>query len=294
MSEHTNPTTLQYHLYRDPQYSIAYMDDNIDRAKSRRRELADDPTVDVIGAEIEVNGTAVYHIYTKNDPEAYLEFGDEYESLDQWIESLSEDDFQFLQLVYDAFDGVLDTVEADDSELELYKRMEHRKLVSIPNEVEWKQSVATVGAELLSRFIQSHPMPNSNHRTAFGVVDRYFASYDASFAMPDTGEDQSWYQWAADYVFDSKRLITLRRKFRLLQRARECGYDSARRKDGAEIDLTAIDFSRDDQSSYYATKHNERTQEFIDRLLAKTGHEELQSTPDKGKSVFIDRLKAAD
>jgi len=294
MSEPGSPRTLQYHLSRDNQYSIAYIDDNIERAKSRREELEEDQTVSVIGAEIIMDGAPVYHIYTKNEPEAYLQSVEEYDSVSNWLDSLSEDDFQFMQLVYDAFEGVLDAVEDDEADFELYKRMDHKELVKIPNEIEWKQSVATVGAHLVSRFIQIHPMPNSNHRTALGVADRYFASYDDSFAMPDTGEDQSWYPWAADYVFDSKRLFTLRRKLRLLQRARECGYESARRKDGAEINLTEIDFSRGGYTSYYGTKHKERTQEFIKRLLAKTGHQHLQSETDKGKNVFIDRLKAAD
>jgi len=42
------------------------------------------------------------------------------------------------------------------------------------------------------------------------------------------------------------------------------------------------------------TKHLERTQEFVELVLARTDNEQLLSRTDKGKTVFIDRLKAAD
>lgn len=283
---------LQYHLPDAPRYSIAYIDDNISRGKSKLEEYKNDPTLDIISGSVSVDGNDVFHIYTRNDITQFE--GDVDRDLQEWAESLSQDDSQFLLLVYDIFDGIIDTVGANDNIMDIYKRMDHKKIPEITNRVEWKQSVATVGSELLSRFILTHPMPNSNHRTALGVVDRYFASYDSDFSLPDTGEDQSWYPWASDYIYDSKRLLSLRRKSPLLKRAKECGYDRVRRKDGAEFDLDEHNLQRDDYVAYYADRHQQRTREFIEVVLKRTQMEHLKHQQDKGKSVFIDRLQAAD
>ncbi|MFC5279388.1 hypothetical protein ACFPM1_11575 [Halorubrum rubrum] len=293
MTEIDSSPVLKYHLPTDNRYSIAYISDDIERGKTRRQQYEDDPSTDVVGGTVEIEGNAVYHIYTRNNPDEYLKSYQGEMDYEEWITSLSEDDAQFLLLVFDAFEGVIETVDSEDSYMELYKRMNHGDLLRVPNRVQWKQSVAAVAAELLSKFILIHPMPNSNHRTALGVVDRYMASYDSDFAMPDTGEDQSWYPWASDFIFDSKRLLTLRRKLSLLKYAHKCGYDKVRRKDGAEIDLTEVDFDRNNHRAYYKRRHLERSRDFIDLLLERTGHSHLAEMDDKGKQVFIDRLKAS-
>lgn len=287
-----NPTVLQYHLPTDNRYSISYITENIREGEERATELEKDPSTDVVSGQVEVNGKSVYHIYTRNNPDEYIESFPGDQDIEEWTSSLTQDDAQFLQLVFDAFEGVIGTVQEEDVGFELYKQMAYDRLLTVPNRVEWKQSIPEVAAELLSKFILIHPMPNSNHRTALGVVDRYIASYDDSFAMPDTGEDQSWYPWASDFVFSSKRLLTLRRKLPLLKHIHECGYDSVRRKDGAEIDLTEVDFNRSNPRKHYTQKHLVRSQEFIDLLLERTGFTHLEDVRDKGKSVFIDRLKA--
>lgn len=294
MPDQQSSRILQYHLPDDPRYSIAYIDDNIERSKSKREQLEDNPDIDVVGGKVPVGDNEVYHIYTQNNPDRYIRRIDGDEGIEEWLESLSQDDAQFIRLTYDSFEGVLNTVDNNNISFDLYKRMQHRKIAEIPNKVQWRQSVAEVGGELLSRFILAHPMPNSNHRTALGILDRYLASYDPEFRMPDTGKDQSWYPWASDFIFDSKRILTLRRKLRLLQRARECGYDRVRRKDGAEIDLHEINFNRQNYTRHYRREHMNRSEEFVKLLLERTESEHLKETQDEGKGVFIDRLKASD
>jgi len=293
MAEDDSNSTLQYHLPNDNRYSIAYIDDNLERSAEQKEKLEERPDLDVVSGVVEVGENQVCHIYTMNDPDEYIRGVEGSLGLDEWVLSLTEDQAQFNQLIYDIFEGVLDKVEAKEDEFELYKRMQHKKISEIPNRVEWRQSVPAVAAELLSEFILTHPMPNSNHRTGIGLLDRYLASYSQSFTIPDTGENGSWYPWAADYIFDSKRLLTLRRKSPLLKRALECGYDRVRRKDGAEIDLHETNLDRDNYTRYFGDRHLERTHEFVDTVLSKTGSCKLNRMEDKGKRVFIARLKSS-
>lgn len=129
----------------------------------------------------------------------------------EWADrSFSATDRQIVIVVARIFRGILDEKDAQGEDLAIYKQMDLESIPDILNRVEWCQSVPEVGAELLSRFILAHPMPNTNHRTGIGLLDRYLSSYDETFAMPDTGEDDRWYDCARDYIHDSKRLLTLR------------------------------------------------------------------------------------
>lgn len=87
-----------------------------------------------------------------------------------------------------------------------------------------------------------------NHRTAIDLLDRYLTSYDAGFAMPDTGEEGRWFEWVRDYIYDSERLLTLRNHYSQLDWAARCGYAIVERKEGIRISLADIGFER---SVYY-------------------------------------------
>lgn len=163
----------------------------------------------------------------------------------------------------------------------------------ILNRVEWRQSVPEVGAELLSRFILAHPMPNTNHRTGIGLLDRYLSSYDETFAMPDTGEDDRWYDWVRDYIHDSKRLLTLRNYYPVLQWAARYGYDAVERKEGIRIEFETLNFDRDDYRDYYTDRHLDRSRRFVNTVLEETQTTHLREKIDDGKRAFGDRLRGA-
>jgi hypothetical protein len=210
-----------------------------------------------------------------------------------WLrETFDSETLPIVLAVWRAYRGVLDEEQATGNELELYKQMQLEKIPDIVERVEWGQSVPTVGAGLLSTFIRVHPMPNTNHRTGISLLERYLSSVAPTFQMPPTGETDEWYEWAADYVHESKRLLTLRRKLPLCRYAAAVGYERLQRKEGVEIDLTTIDLDRSDYFEHYSIAHHERTREFVDELLKQADAMALRNQTDDGKQAFVDRLRA--
>lgn len=163
----------------------------------------------------------------------------------------------------DAFDGILSETEDTDGTFSTYKKMYLEAIPAILNSVKWRQSVSEVGAELLSQFILAHPMPNTNHRTGLSLLNRYLVSYDPSATLPATGEDEQWYDWIREYIYDSKRLLTLRTNLQLLYWARQYGYEAAERKEGICIELSSVDLERSDPWDYYADRHLDFIREFV-------------------------------
>jgi hypothetical protein len=135
-------------------------------------------------------------------------------------------------------------------------------------------------------------MPNTNHRTAIGLVDRYLTSYDADFEMPDTGEEGGWYDWIAGFIYDSKRILTLRNHLALFRWAKHYGYGAVERKEGIVISFDDIDLDRRDHHEYYTQRHQERTREFVRRVLEEADVTHLREVTDDGRRAFIDRLQA--
>lgn len=250
-------------------------------------ELADDPALDV-------DGTTIYLVYTRTDSGALHPDFETAEDVGEWVDrEFSTTDQPILLAILRIFEGILAEKDAQGTGLDTYKRMDLEAIPDVLNRVEWRQSVPDVGAELLSHFILAHPMPNTNHRTGIGLLDRYLTSYDETFAMPDTGEDGRWYQWVRDYIYDSKRLLTLRNHYRLLYWAGHYGYDAVERKEGIQIDLRTLDLEREDYRAFYTDRHLIWSREFVDTVLEETDTAHLREQQDDGKRVFADRLRGA-
>lgn len=215
------PPVSQLHDTGDPRFSLRHITDD---PSERTEYMVDQDDWKVAIAEESVASQTLYLFYVRPVVEAaYPEFDSEADVISWVDETFSESDLEIVVAVMDIFDGILAEKEAQNGEFSAYKRMDLEKIPEVLNRVQWRQAVPAVGAGLLSRFILGHPMPNTNHRTAIGLLDRYLTSYDAGFAMPDTGEEGRWFDWARDYIYDSKRLLTLRNKYRLLYWADQYG-----------------------------------------------------------------------
>jgi prophage maintenance system killer protein len=293
MTDHdVNEQKLAYHHPENPQYSLVHVTDDEDRHVQRVRDLEEEDELDIRTERDCVGDTDTHLIYATDAPgDPLAEFETEAEFV-AWIrESFSQDDLQIVLAVYRAFRGVLEERSGTIDELTLYKQMELERIPDVVNRVEWRQPVPEVAADLLSAFILAHPMPNTNHRTGISLLDRYLTSIDSSFAMPDTGVDDEWYDWASGYIHDSKRLLTLRNRLSLFQYAAALGYETAERKEGIIINLTEIDFDTAD-SDIYERQHRERTRTFVETLLEQADATHLLSVEDNGKEAFVARLRA--
>lgn len=277
----------------DNRLTLRFITNDKGKRSQKASQLSDDPTVQMTLEEETIDGDPIYLLYSKTSLDiAYPDFESE-EALIEWLNrEFSDDDRQILFAVIDIFHGIIAEKEEQDDTLSIYKEMELEKIPEIINRVQWRQTVPEVGAELLSYFILAHPMSNTNHRTAIGLLDRYLGTYEESFVMPQTGEEGRWFEWARGYIYDSKRILTLRNQLGLLYWANEYGYDVVERKEGIQIDLSEIDLERNDHRNYYTKQHLNRSREFVDTVLEEAGAEDIQGRSDDGKRAFADRLRA--
>lgn len=288
----TSGPVLQYHDPGDPRYSLRYLTDDRDGWISTFSEFSRQDGTEAVSHEELIDGQTIYLIYTRTEFEAaYLDFESDEEAIDWILDHFTEDDAQVAMSVLDVFDGILTEKKEQDAEFKTYKEMDLERIPEILNRVEWQQPVPDVGAELLSQFILTHPMPNTNHRTAIGLLDRYLTSIDDSFVMPDTGVEDEWFAWARGYILDSKRLLTLRRNVPLFRVAQELGYEAVERKEGITIPLNDSDLGQEDPHSYYTDHHLERSRDFVEMLLEEADATHLEQEMDQGKRTFTERLR---
>ncbi|MXR43216.1 hypothetical protein GRX01_17990 [Halobaculum sp. WSA2] len=286
---------LQLHHPTDNRFALRFISDDRKARSEKAAQLAEQSDIEIATTDESIGGETIYLLYTRTlFDAAYPEFQTE-EAVIEWFDTeFSADDKQILFAVIDIFDGILSEKEEQGASLATYKKMDLEKIPEVLNRVEWRQLVPDVGAELLSGFILAHPMPNTNHRTGIGLLDRYLTSYEADFTMPDTGEEGRWYQWAREFIYDSKQVLTLRNQLPLLRWAREYGYEHAERKEGIRIDLTEVDVERDDYRNYYAQRHLSRSRRFVETVLTEADATHLLNKRDDGKRAFVDRLRGGE
>lgn len=287
------PPTLQYHHPDSPLFSIDYISDDKEQYRHKEITLTKQAGTDLITERESVDGETCYLIYTTTTPDSVMPDFETESDIHDWLdEHFEPDDVPVLVVVADVFRGIRRQKAEQGLPVEFYKQMELERVPVILDRVEWGEPVDDVGADLLSSFILAHPMPKANHRTGIGLLDRYLASMDDTFAVPDAGTDDEWYDLAAEFIYDSKRLVTLRRTNPVLRWAHRCGYRRVVRKEGITIDLDEVDFVRRDHYEHYTEEHRTRTGAFVEDLLEYVGTDDLVRTVDDGPQAFVDRLRA--
>lgn len=287
-----NPPVLQLHHPSDNRFTLRFISDDKQDRSEKASQLSEESDIQMAIIDESVGEETIHLLYTRTlFDAAYPEFETEEDVIEWFDAEFSEGDKQVLFAVIDIFDGILTEKEEQNAGFFTYKKMDLEKISNVLNRVEWRQLVPDVGAELLSYFILAHPMPNTNHRTGIGLLDRYLTSYDEEFTMPDTGEEGQWYRWAREYIYDSKRILTLRNQLPLLRWAQQYGYERVERKERIQINLIEIDLDRDDHLNYYTDRHLDRTREFVETALEEADATHLLRETDDGKRAFVDRLR---
>lgn len=293
-------STIRYHRGNDNQYRLEFI--HADKDESRQyaqRRRSDQEVVDAtVMPSRTADGEIRYPVYVIKDISYELvdsKLKDD-ENIEDWIDqNFTEQEVQVLAVVLDSLGNIINK-KADQGELiQFYKQADLEKIPQILDAVEWgsDQSVGTVGARLLSEFILTHPLPNANHRTALTLLDRYLTTIDTSFEMPDTGETDLWYPWVKDYIHESKRLTTLRRKSGIFVYVSRLGSDVVERKGGIRIDLDEYPIDRPDSFDYFTQEHHELSEQFVIALTNEADVPELVAVPDDGKKEFLDKLSGS-
>lgn len=107
-------------------------------------------------------------------------------------------------------------------------------------------SATDVAGRLASNLILKHSLPNGNHRTAVALVQFYLRRLNPDFSLPETSvevdpESYDWRAWVNEYITESKRLLTVRRKNVVFKHLYKFGVRTVERKHAIEIDLTAYE-----------------------------------------------------
>lgn len=283
------PNVLPYHKEReDLVLSLRFINPDRDKAsefvtdfKSKTKNAVQ---VETIIEEYSFNST-LYAVYAAcSYPEAFPK---------DWEEGLSHRDIVLIDSVINTFRGIQNQWEKRGQPLNYYKRPNPRGIGVALDRVQWRQDVPTTGGEIMSSLLLKHTLPNANHRTSVAYLRTYLQSMtdDSDAEFEHAGNYQGdWHEWARNHIYESKRLLLLRRKPGLLQYAKNQGVEIIRRKSGLEIDLSAQNFGEDDIQATAEARHRNRCIQFTEDLLERSGHEELKSKTDDGKRTFADRL----
>ena len=289
---------LPYHVGPRDQFSLEFVNPDREEFKEHLAEQTTRQGTSFKSREVTIETEdgiqTLYAVYSNAVPESLLDEQTDEEIEDILDEEYTDEELQILEVILDIFFGITETVEEETGRFMIYKDMDLRKIPEVLRQPDWGNApVTAVGGQLLSRFILGHPMPNANHRTAIGLLERYLRSHGDQLAVPDTGEPGTWYEWARPYIHDSKRLLTVRRNAHVFRYAREFGVDIIRRKNNVDIDFHDFDLAVDDPFAYFAEKHEQRSVDFVETILNQTDAdaERFKTTEDSGMSAFVEALR---
>lgn len=287
-------TSIPYHLddERGAKLSLQWVNEDPEQVQGvevDRRTSNDSPLIEYRSRIVEHDHlpTTIHCLY-----EAEL-YPQRFPDLDNQLDELDIRNEALLLTVIDAFNRVQDEWEEDGIEVKWYKEPELDVILETIDQVQFGQSVPVVGGELLSLFITNHPLPNANHRVAISLLETYLSMYDSGFEMPNTGVTGEWFDWAENFVYKSKRLMTLARKLGLLNKLQDCGCEQVVRDGDNVIRFEDHDFSVQNYFEYYAENlHRQESIGFVHGVLDRTDNAHLLNLEDDGQRAFLDRLSA--
>ncbi|WP_229504845.1 hypothetical protein [Natrinema versiforme] len=109
----------------------------------------------------------------------------------------------------------------------------------------------------------------------------------------DEADRYGWMEWVNDYINESKRLLTIRRKGSRFKYLEEFGCDVLVRKHDIEIPLEEyeLDLRRSERWRRYAKRHENLWIDFTEEAVRRAGATELADIDGLPKHEFADDLK---
>ena len=96
-----------------------------------------------------------------------------------------------------------------------------------------------------------------------------------------------------EYINESKRLLTVRRKNVRFKYLREFGATTLERKHGVTIELKEydLDIYPHEADVLYAQEHEELWIDFVEEAVKRAGYPELKDAPGLSKADFAERIR---
>ena len=228
-----------YHHEHDKQFSVDFATPDLEAVAKRVIEYEGSMSVKVETYELD---RTVYVVYTASGASGAAD-AIEYD-LVEYIDSMDPANSVIATRLVDVFRNVLEeNYEEEGERVQAYKDIAAQEIEPALNQIDWNGTAAEVAGRLISNLILKHTLPNANHRTAIGMSQLYLRRVDPDFSMPATAtqldgtDEYDWMRWVNDYINESKRLLTVRRKGDRFRYLEEFGCDVLVRKHGIEIPL---------------------------------------------------------
>lgn len=266
--------TVDYHVQHDGRYhSLQYVHDTRAEAESDSNDRSESTIIRPIELDHEFFG-----VYTATEVLQGT-------TADADMSEYSADTMAIVDTILALFDVI-----EEEQAIQWYKPLEEDSIADAIEHIQWKKPAVDVGGQLVSSLILAHGLPNANHRTAVAFLNLYLDTIESLPSAPQTNVGDDWSEWANDFIRESKRLTTLRRKFNLFRYLSENGATVIQRKNQVNIQLTNYDLSLSDQWSHYGTLHQDASIEFVREYVDRAGVPELSERYDPGKRTLASRL----
>jgi hypothetical protein len=288
---------VYYHYPEDKQFSLDFVNADPADVVTRIVEYDDEVAVKVRQYTLD---EAFYVVYTSRGDRGVVKDLDF--DLSDALERMDPDNGVIVTRLLEIYRALLSQNEEEEgTPVEAYKNIDIDVFPDALDEVSWDGSATDVAGRLASNLILKHALPNANHRTAVAMMQFYLRRINLDFSMPETAvesetESYDWRDWVNEYIEESKRLLTVRRKNVPFKHLREFGATTLERKHGVLIDLTEyeLDMYPHEAKEKYAREHEQLWIEFVEEAIERAGYPEMQNASAVSKTEFAERIRQFD
>lgn len=288
---------VYYHYPGDKQFSLDFVNSDPSKIVSQIVGYDDDVAVKMRQYDLDEEFYVVYTSRVGGGAVKDLDF-----SLTDSLERMHPDNGVIVTRLLEIYRGILEQNEAEEGiPVEAYKDIDVDAFPDALDKVSWEGSPTDVAGRLASNLILKHALPNANHRTAVAMIQFYLRRINPDFSMPKTAEEiepdtYDWRDWVNEYINESKRLLTVRRKNVLFKYLRDFGATTLERKHGVVIDLTEyeLDMYPHEAKEKYAQEHEQLWIEFVNEAVERAGYPEMKNAAALSKTEFAERIRQLD
>ncbi|MDL0145125.1 hypothetical protein [Halobacterium salinarum] len=285
---------VYYHHPGDKQFSLDFVHPDPDEIVSQIVEYDDDVAVKVSTYDLDREFYVVYTSRVGGGAVSDIEI-----DLSEALAEMDADNGTIVARLLEIYQALISQNEEEEGiPVEAYKNIDIDALPDVLDRTSWEGSATDVAGRLASNLILKHALPNANHRTAVALIQFYLRRLTPEFSMPETSveidpETYDWRDWVNEYINESKRLLTVRRKNVVFKHLREFGASTLERKHEVEIDLAAyeLDMYPTEAKEVYAKEHEELWIEFVEEAVERTGYPELTETSGLSKAEFAEKIR---
>ena len=294
---HTQMVHIYYHHPGDKQFSLDFVHPDPVEIVLQIVDYADDVAAKIEQYEIDESFYAIYTSRVGGEPVREIDF-----DLKESLAEMSDDNSTIVVRLLEIYRALLAQNEQEEGvPVEAYKNIDADVLPDIFDRTSWHGSATAVAGRLASNLILKHPLPNANHRTAVALVQFYLRRLNPDFSLPDTSvevdpESYAWHEWVNEYITESKRLLTVRRKNVVFKHLHKFGVRTVERKHAIEIDLTAYDLDMypSEAKNIYAKNHEVLWAGFVEEAVERAGYPELKEAQGLSKKAFAEKIRNLD